>query len=151
MATSLPAPASRVSEAQLLEAAKLLLASGVLGAAWRWWQARRKRRALERELIEAMAEQCRASADFDRFQVRYLIGLEQEASLEGDAREQYEQLKGRIRQTRARLWRARGFPDPEEAAGLELTSEQKAALLKLTQTTRWRMADSKPANPGDQA
>ena len=96
-----------------------------------------------------MAEQCRASADFDRFQVRYLIGYEELNLLDAEAREQYEQIKGRIRQTRARLWKARGFPDPEEAASLEITPEQKAALLQLSQTVRWKMADTKP-KPADE-
>jgi len=149
-AASLPAPASRASEAQILDAVVKLapwLVPFVGGGLWKWWTARRARRALERELVEAMAEQCRASADFDRFQVRFLIGQEREAMLEAGAREQYEAIKGRIRETRSRLWKARGYPEsnPER----DLTESERAILHELRQTQRWRMAEKLPAQDGD--
>ena len=114
------------------------------GPARRWWQARRLRRENQRELLEALAEQSRASADFDRFQIRFLIGKEHEGALEADAREQYEQIKARIRETRARLWKARGYP--ETPSNGEMTEIERAILKELRQTRRWQMAEkTKPA------
>jgi hypothetical protein len=155
-AASLPAPASRASDAELLDAALKLapwLVPFVGGGLWRTWTRRRARRALERELLEAMAEQCRASADFDRFQIRYLIGRETEALLPAEAREQYEAIKARVRETRRRLWKARGYP--ESSPDVEMTETERAILRELRQTRRWQMRDQverdkpKDGDPGE--
>jgi hypothetical protein len=129
-------------------------ALAVFGGLWRWWAARKSRKAKERELIEAMAEQCRASADFDRFQSDYLLGGEVERRLDTFAlqewrrrgsrgmtpREQWDSLKARVKETRSRLHRARGFPESEDN---DITPEQLDALRVLTQTMRWKAADKR--------
>lgn len=150
-AASLPPPASRATEQQILDTVVKLAPWAVPflgGGLWRWWQARRFRRERQRELVEAIAEQCRASADFDRFQVRYLIGREQETLLDAEAREQYEGIKVRIRETRSRLWKARGYPETPQTG--ELTESELAIVAELRQTRRWQMAaKAKPTSGSD--
>ena len=152
-AASLPAPAARATGAELLDVAVKLapwLVPFLGGGLWRTWTRRRARRALERELLEAMAEQCRASADFDRFQIRYLIGHETEVLIPAEAGEQYEAIKARIRETRARLWKARGYPETPPDGG-ELTDTERAILKELRQTRRWQLAEKVQSKSGGDA
>jgi hypothetical protein len=143
VAATLPRPASRFGETatQLLDAVVKLAPWAVPfigGGAWRWWQKRQARKAHERELLEAMAEQCRASADFDRFQIRFLIGREVEARIPHSARQQWEAVRTRTREARIRLWRARGYPESSDG---ERTEAELAILQEFRQTRRWKMSD----------
>jgi hypothetical protein len=136
----------------------LIAAGGWLLRQVREWRRRQERHA---ELIEAIAEQCRVSADLERFRFEYLAGRTVEDYLDGEAhtrwerrgsngqspRQQYETLKSRIHETRDRLWRARGYPEaPRDPDALSEEERQwrEMVLREIRQTKRWQVADSKP-------
>ena len=114
---------------------------GVVGIVGRWllgwWRRYRTRRDHFRELIEAIAEECRLSADFRRWQLRYQIGHEQHSLVPAEALEHLASLRERTKEVRARLWKARGYPETSE----ELTDIERQILTELRQTRRWQMSD----------
>lgn len=138
----------------------LVPVAGWLAAQWRGWRKSREKRA---ELLEAMAEGVSLAADMERFRFEYTPGMRDfEDHLDGSAlehwrerggvgltpREQWEKLKDRTRESRERVWLARGFPEaPADPAARAWHASHVETLRHYKQTLRWKAQDGPPPPP----
>jgi hypothetical protein len=131
-----------------------------------WWKRLEKRA----ELLEALAEGMTLMHDRARFESEYMVGHAGDVYrwLEGPARhkwlsrgaeglsprDQYDELRVRLRESRKRTWRARGFPELEADLDHEVTEQEREAhaeyvrtLREFRQTKRWQVAEAPPPKP----